>query len=219
MKTKTTTTRAAKAVITEVKPMPGKPAGTNRKPFICGAAERITDAVADILISGSALINLQRLIDATISHEVRLRCSTFTPKELEETITKRQEKSLPGILKELADSRTKRLELDKAERPEPADIVGRIREGARHQCARGLQEFLSEGSPEEIRFMSAVMLNWTSAYNQSEPFGEFGIANSFQDELTQGIEYIRVPAVISREVGEYIDALMKAYPEAEKEAA
>jgi hypothetical protein len=131
------------------------------------------------------------------------------------------ERETRRIRDELAVARTKRTKLDNGERPEPTDVVGRIRETAREQCADALQELLDTASPEEHRFISAVMLNYRSAHSGQEGYGDMGLASSFQEEINNREEYMRVPYSLLNDMKTYMDALIRAYPNGKpkKEAA
>jgi hypothetical protein len=99
--------------------------------------------------------------------------------------------------------------------------VGRIRETAREQCADALQELLDSASPEEHRFISAVRLNYRSAHIGQKGYGDMGLASSFQEEIDNREEYMRVPYSLLNDMQTYMNALIKAYPNGKpkKEAA
>ena len=191
-----------------------KPAATlERKPFLCEAAERITEAVADILLHGSVHINLERLIEATVSQEYRRQrpLAYKTEAAMDDAITSAQEKELPRMLLELADLRTARINLKDDERPEPADIIGRIRETARHQCALELQDFLVEASGEELRLMWMIMQNRGGISRGEVGYGAFPLATAFQEELDYNSEYFRVPRALAKQIDAYLSALLKTH--------
>jgi len=103
--------------------------------MLSGAEETIADAVADMLVSGSTEENLSRLIHATISHEYRQRFRTFNEEQLNESIGGIQQRQTKEMLDDLATFKTRRLDLRDSERPEPKDIVERVRESVRGECS------------------------------------------------------------------------------------
>jgi hypothetical protein len=92
----------------------------------------------------------------------------------------------------------KRTKLEVGERPEPADVVGRIRENVREECVRNLQDLLESASPEEHRLLNSVICTYTSAHNSVAGYGDMGLASSFQEEINNGYEYLRVPRASRR---------------------
>jgi hypothetical protein len=164
------------------------------KLFLYGSQEVIADAVAEMITTGSTEENLKLVIQAVIDHDWRRRFG----KGINEGGGARRHSDYPEretrrILDELAVARTKWTNLEAEERPEPADVVSRIREKAREQCASDLQDLLTSASPEEHRFISAVVLNYRSAHAGQEGYGDMGLASSFQEEINNREEYVRVP--------------------------
>ena len=180
-----------------------------------GTQETIADAVADMLVSGSTEMNLTRLIHATISHDYRQKFSTFNEEKLNSAITQIQDRQTDEMLNDLATFKIKRVELKESERPEPKDIMERVRQMARHQCAVELRDFLESGNPEDIRLMHAIMVNYGCAHAEflsSKSYGEASLAASFMDEIDQRNTYVRVPIGMLEDVTKYIDALWKITP-------
>lgn len=198
--------------VTPEKPEPPNTPAPRNGVMLSGAQETIADAVADMLISGSTELNLTRLIHATISHGYRQRFTTFNEEKINSSIARIQDRETQEMLDDLATFKKKRPDLMASERPEPKDVVERVRESARHQCALELQDFLEIGNPEDIRLMSAIMVNYQCAHDgflSSTSYGEAGLAASFMDEIDQRDTYVRVPIGMLEDVTKYISALWK----------
>jgi hypothetical protein len=185
------------------------------KPFYYGSQEVIADAVAEMVTTGSTEENLKLVIQAVIDHDWRRRFGQGVNEGRMVEVRGHSdypERETRRILDELAVARTKRTKLENGERPEPVDVVGRIREKAREQCASDLEELLTSASPEEHRFISAVVLNYRSAHTGLEGYGDMGLASSFQEEINNREEYMRVPYSLLNDMQTYLDALIRAYP-------
>jgi hypothetical protein len=184
-------------------------------PFLCGSQEQIADAVAEMLTTGATEENLTLIIQAVIDHDWRRRFGQGVNEGRLFEVRGRSdypERETRRILDELAVARQKRTKLELGERPEPADIVGRIRENAREQCADSLQELLELASPEECRFINSMMTSYRSAHAGQTGYGDMGLASAFQEEIDARQQYLRVPEHLVSDVWAYMDALIKAYP-------
>jgi hypothetical protein len=175
--------------------------------------ERIADAVADMLVHGSPNErNLVRLINATISHDLRLKFSTVTDAKISETIHHLKDNEGPGMLAALAQARVPRQAFTERVSGASQGIVERIRETARTHCQSELQEFIEHGSPEDIRLMHAVMVNYGSGHYPALTDTvqcDAGLASAFMEEIDSKQNYVRVPSGMMHEVEGYIEALTK----------
>jgi hypothetical protein len=178
-----------------------------RKPFIFGVQETIADDVAEMISTGTSSTNLKLLSRIVVDHRWRRKFGNHSDCGEEYMI-----RETANLLDELAVARTARKYLDVDERPEPADLVARIRERAREECADGLQDFLNQANPEELRLMQEVMVAYRSAHNNDLAYGELGIASAFMEQVNQKVNYVRVPEKLLADVENYIHALIKAYP-------
>jgi hypothetical protein len=203
-----TKTRAVKAAATTQ-----EMSVDTRKPFFCGTQEKIADAVAEMITTGSTEDNLTMVIEAVIDHDWRRRFD----EGVREGESSRYAPTFPDrearrMLDDLAVARQKRTKLEVGERPEPADVVARIRETAREQCAWELQELLDSASPEEHRFLSDMLCSYRSAHAGVEGYGHMGLASAFMEEIDRRQNYLRVPTCLIDDVETYMRALIKAYP-------
>jgi hypothetical protein len=98
------------------------------------------------------------------------------------------------------------------ELPKPSTVTERARTAALEQLRKHLLEFLGEGTPEEISFLSEVMLNHQGICQGRDNFRLLRIAESFDITIHNGhtLNWVAVPPHLKEQTEAYIECLRAA---------
>ena len=171
--------------------------------------ELVIEAVATMLSRDSDSRDVDMLLTAAMRHIRRRTYSDLTDDQSE--IDARAEEF---VQKDFADWKAdvvaewrKNRTTPEAESSSLDTITAKLRENSRQVVIGSFEAFLSQASPEEIRFLREVFMNCENQRLAAEhKHAEIYIASAFEMELTNG-RYLQVPARLVKQVERYIDAL------------
>ena len=206
----TKTSPAESQAKTNVQTVAPEPVTTRKAaPVIPQTIDLITDAVSEMLTTGTSDRALNRLLLATIEHKTRRvyerGIGIEDEKEISEAVDRYIKRDFEPWKQDIfAVWRHNRRESPAA--VEPSTITERIRLNARDVLESRLESFVGGATPEDIRFMSEVMVDWDNRHLSQGDELYLGMAFEYQLDTPPGC-YMRIPERLVSQVQKYIDAL------------
>lgn len=189
------------------------PESRKNVPVIPRSIDLITDAVSEMLTTGTGDSCLDKLLTASIIHITRRTYERGIGTDDSNTIAKAIERDLTHNYQAWKQDIIATWRQHRRESPaaiEPATLTERIRLNARAQLEGLLEEFLGSATPEEVRFLTEVMRTWDNQHfiNPTQGTGEIQIGTAFEAELgRRNVSFITVPGRMADKVAAYVDAL------------
>lgn len=170
--------------------------------------ELVIEAVSTMLSRDSDSRDVDMLLTAAMRH---IRRRTFAP--LIDDQGEVDDRVGAFVQKEFADWKADIVAEWRKNRARPEEeptldtITAKLRENTRQEVIGNFESFLSQASPEEIRFMREVLINCENQRLAAEnKQAEIYIASAFEMELTS-TRYLHVPSRLVKQVEQYISAL------------
>jgi hypothetical protein len=210
--TKTKRPAQSQAAKTEVHPI-GAPTPRKAVPVIPRSIGMITDAVSEMLTTGTADTCLDKLLTASLEHITRRTYERGIGTEDQNVIRAGIDREVKGSYQDWKQDIIATWRHHRRQSPaaiEPATLTERIRLNAREKLEGLLDGFVGRATPEEVSFLLEVMQTWDSQsyLNPILARGEIGIGNAFETELGQrDVNFITVPGRMTDKVTAYVDAL------------
>jgi hypothetical protein len=215
MPTATKTKRSAQSQANQKTTAPaneGAQATRKAVPVVPRSIDLITDAVSEMLTTGTADSCLDKLLTASLTHIVRRTYERGIGTDDQNAIGGAIERDVKRNYQDWKQDIVATWRHYRRESPaaiEPATLTERIRLNAREQLEGLFERFLGSATPEEVRFLINVMMTWDSQ-NYIDPIlgtAELKIGTAFEVELGQREAFITVPGRMAPQVTAYVDAL------------
>jgi hypothetical protein len=184
----------------------------------------ICDLVSDMLVNGGENRITDQLLDAAIRHKRwRWAVSVYGQEEAEkiaEAVNERRgarfEKWRDDLHAAWRESRT----APPTEKPSPSTAAARIRFSMIERVREQMEEFLAEGTPEEIWTMWDIFTTHDSTNRGSDNFNEFPLAGAIEGALGKiAHDWIKVPQSFQKHILSYLECLQEAQMDDKKEPA
>jgi hypothetical protein len=200
---------------TNAKPIAPAAAHAPAKPELMPIQQLICDEVADMLIHGGHQSDVESLILAALGHmhmrkylQVDHKSGQWNDSECRESAEKLIIRDAEKWKADLACAWVENLRA--TPRPEPIDVVGRIRERVIDELRALFEGFLTEASPEDHTLMREIL-----TYLDGNVFRDDGprvaLAEEFDIQIGRAWNYLKVPERILEDVRQYIKTTM-AHP-------
>ena len=189
-----------------------KPKPTLLRAELTPIQERIADLLGDLILNGGNDANVDGMLYNALEYHWR-RMFADRPGSSDSEDNEAQ-KFADGHLnewkRELVQSWPKR-EDKAAAGTDPKTVTDYIRAEVRHQLEFHWDWFLSSATPEEIRFMDMVLMDWDSTHTSSFAYdpAELEIGNSFEREINRGVRWVKVPHELRDKVVDFVELLTK----------
>jgi len=172
--------------------------------------ELVIDAVSDLLAHGGHADDVDSLLVGAMRHvQHRELDDLFSddPDKRDAIIDRRIDSGLEAWKTDLAIAWRKN---KRSEPPaiEPATISGRIREQTRDVLRDRFEDFMRDGTPEEVHLLSEILgFRDSGIVGGIEGVDEIPLGEAFAYHLGNNETYIRIPRGFRRRIQNYIDAL------------
>jgi hypothetical protein len=171
--------------------------------------ELIIDAVTTLLTTGGHTEDVDSLLYSAMSHTRRRTFSGFTEDqdEIARVIREFIKADFDNWKHDLVTAWRKNRRPDMPH-VEPHSITERIRANTREDLASSFEDFMQQASPEEMRLMHAVMMDWESRHHVAEAGkNEMYLGMAFEYQLGHPRCYVRIPDHMVDRVEKYVEAL------------
>jgi hypothetical protein len=188
---------------------PAKKAAPSRE--LLPVQQLIADEVADMLVHGGHESDIESLIFAALGHlhsrtylQIHHKLGQWNDMECRDLAEPLIIRHAPEWKADLSAAWVENLRAEP--RPEPADVVGLLRERVMDRLRTEFEEFLTHGSPEDHRLMVDV-LNGVSNNSLRDASHAVTLGEEFNFQLGLNRGYLMVPGRLRRPVEEYIESL------------
>jgi hypothetical protein len=170
--------------------------------------ELIVDAVTEMLSTGGHSEDVDSLLYAAMSHTRRRTSGGLADqREVDRIVQEFIKTDLDDWKHDLVTAwkKNRRPEMPHVE---PHSITERIRANTRENLESDFEDFMQQASPEEMRFLHAVMMDWESRHIAAEAArNEMYLGMAFEYQLERQRCYVRVPERMVKQVEQYVNAL------------
>jgi hypothetical protein len=193
-------------------PMTEQPTPVTVRQFVPRTIDLITDAVSEMLTTGTNDQSLENLLYAALEHISRRTFERGIGIDDQNSTREFVETEIGRCLRPWKHDVIAQWHHNRRQSPaavEPKTVTARIRTNARGDLEERLERFLGRGTPEEIRFLAEVMANRESVSYTSPTVPDFAMAlgEAFELELGNDRCYLCVPGRMADQVEKYVAAL------------